>query len=323
MTEMTAAINKQPYVPGRIGQLGIFEEKGITTTSIIIEEQSGSLSLVPSTPRGAPPAQNTQSKRKQRSLVVPHLPIEDTVLASEVQDIRAFGTTQLQAVEQVRDQKLATMANRLDATLEYHRVGAIKGTVLDADGSTLFNLFTEFGVVQDTVDFLLGTAATPLLTKCTDVAGLIEDELGAMPYGYVRVICGKTWWAKFIEHAAVKDAYKYFQATGQNVHPMREDLRYTGFTFGGLVFEQYRGKVGATSFVADSEAHAFPVGVPGLFITRYAPGDFVETANTIGLPRYARSEPMRHNRGLEFVAETNPLNICTRPKALVKLTTSN
>jgi hypothetical protein len=32
----------------------------------------------------------------------------------------------------------------------------------------------------------------------------------------------------------------------------------------------------------------FPVGVPGLFRQYNAPADFVETANTIGLPRYAK-----------------------------------
>jgi hypothetical protein len=33
------------------------------------------------------------------------------------------------------------------------------------------------------------------------------------------------------------------------------------------------------------KAYFFPVGVPGLFRQYNAPVDFVETANTIGLPR--------------------------------------
>lgn len=36
---LTDAVNKMPFVPGRIGQLGLFEEKGVSTTSIMIEER--------------------------------------------------------------------------------------------------------------------------------------------------------------------------------------------------------------------------------------------------------------------------------------------
>jgi hypothetical protein len=46
---LTDAINKMPYVPGRIGQLGLFREQGVSTTSVMIEEREGSLNLVETT----------------------------------------------------------------------------------------------------------------------------------------------------------------------------------------------------------------------------------------------------------------------------------
>ena len=33
----------------------------------------------------------------------------------------------------------------LDPTLEYQRLGAVKGVILNADGSTMYDLFSEFG----------------------------------------------------------------------------------------------------------------------------------------------------------------------------------
>ena len=78
MVALTDAINKMPYVPGRIGQLGLFREQGVSTTSVMIEEREGSLNLVETTARGAPAIQNTTNKRKARSLVVPHVALEDT-----------------------------------------------------------------------------------------------------------------------------------------------------------------------------------------------------------------------------------------------------
>ena len=91
MVSLTDAINKMPYVPGRTlgsgprAQLGLFREQGVSTTSVMIEEREGSLNLVETTARGAPAIQNTTNKRKARSLVVPHIALEDTILADEVQ----------------------------------------------------------------------------------------------------------------------------------------------------------------------------------------------------------------------------------------------
>ena len=42
------------------------------------------------------------------------------------------------------------------------------------------------------------------------------------------------------------------------------------FEYAGLVFEEYRGKLGTVDFT-DAEAYFFPVGVPGLFRQYNAP----------------------------------------------------
>lgn len=106
MVALTDAINKMPYVPGRIGQLGLFREQGVSTTSVMIEEREGSLNLVETTARGAPAIQNTTNKRKARSLVVPHIALEDTILADEVQNVRAFGSeNMLEGVQAVVSQR--------------------------------------------------------------------------------------------------------------------------------------------------------------------------------------------------------------------------
>lgn len=88
---------------------------------------------------------------------------------------------------------------------------------------------------------------------------------------------------------------------------------------GGCTFERYRGRVGDIGYVADDEAHAVPEGVPELFITRFAPADYVEAVNTTGLPYYAKQELMDFGKGVEIEAQSNPIHLCTRPKAIVKL----
>ncbi len=59
-----------------------------------------------------------------------------------------------------------------------------------------------------------------------------------------------------------------------------------------------------------------------MFITRYAPADYVETVNTVGIPYYSKAEAMRFNKGIELESQSNPLNLNTRPGAVVRLTTN-
>jgi hypothetical protein len=147
MVALTAAINKIPNTYGRLEQLNLMPATGVRTRTIIIEEMSGVLNLLPTQPVGAPGTLGTQGKRKVRSFVIPHIPHDDVVLPEEVQGIRAFGSeSEMEALADLMAQKLQTMRAKHAITLEHLRMGALKGVILDADGSTLYDLYHEFGI---------------------------------------------------------------------------------------------------------------------------------------------------------------------------------
>lgn len=320
LVSLTESINKLPFKPKRLGEMGLFEAQGIATTTAIIEERSGVLTLLPSVPRGGPATQGVPSKRKVRSFVIPHIPHEDAVKPEAVQNVRAFGSEDaLESVTTVVNDKLQDMRNRHEVTEEWLRVGAIQGVVVDGDGTTtLFNLFDEFGVGEVSVDFALGIDTTKVGSKCIEVKEYIEDALGDAAYDHVHALCGREWFMKFVDHPEVKYAYQYYEEGRM----LREDPR-AGFEYKGIVFEVYRGKIGGKPFIPSNVARFFPVGVGQLFKTFYAPADFMETVNTIGLPIYAKQEPLPFNRGVNIHTQSNPLPICTRPAVLVKGTTSS
>lgn len=320
VASLTSAINKAPYKPGRLGELGIFAPTPITTTSAIVEELHGKLSVLQSYARGTMPEIQARRDRKARSFIVPHVPFNDAVMADEVQNIRAFGSeTQTETVAQVVNDKLVNMRMSHETTHEYHRVGAIQGTVLDADGSTIYNWFTEFGLTQDSTDFLLGTTTTDLKLKCTTIIRNMESALGAAPFSGIKVFCGDTFWDKLVSHSKVEAAYERWQ-DGQF---LRDNQLETGFPYGGLFFERYRGNIGGSAWIAAADAYAIPLGVPGLFQHIMAPADFVETVNSRGMAIYAKQERMKFDKGIELHTQSNPLMIATRPQCLQKLTTSD
>mgnify|MGYP000164546925 FL=1 len=319
---LTDAVNKMPFVPGRARRLGIFVESGITTTTIAVEERDGFLKLLPDRARGAPADQFEVKKRNLRDLRVPHFVLDDTVTADELQDVRAFGSEMaLEGVQQVVNQRLGEMMSSHDATVEFGSIGAIKGIILDADGTTVIHdLFTIFGITQTSVDFVLGTAATKIRKKLFEVKRAIETALGAATFERIHGFAGKTWFERYISHADVEKAFDRFQDGAR----LRDDPRFQGFEFADVTIEEYRGKVSGVDFVADSEVHFFPIGVPNLFKSYFAPADFMEAVNTVGLPRYAKQAPdTEFNRFVKLHTQSNPLSICVRPGVLVKGTTSN
>jgi hypothetical protein len=313
---LTDAVLKAPYRPGRIGALGLFRESGMITTTAVIEEKDGALSLIPTGPRGGPASTIGRERRTARSFIASHLERESTILADEVQGVRAFGSESvLEGVQAIVNERLATLRAMHEVTLEYHRVGAIKGLILDADGvTTIYNLFTEFGIVQQTHEIDFSSATTNVRNEAIAIQRLAETELGAEPITGYRAFCGDDFFDALIEHASVVTSLQY-----QESRLLRTDLR-AGFEYGGITWENYRGKVGAIDFFPTGEAFVVPVG-PQIFSTKFAPADFMEAVNTLGLPIYAKMvfDP-ELNRWAKVHTQSNPLALCLRPRAVINVT---
>jgi hypothetical protein len=317
---LTAAINIIPNRYGRLEQLGLFTPRPIVGRHAIVEEMHGVLNLLPTLPPGAPGTVGTQGKRKARSFIVPHIPHDDVVLPEEVQGVRAFGSeTATETIASIMARKLETMRNKHAITLEHLRMGALKGQILDADGSVIYDLFAEFQVTQTIINFQLNAGATKVKVKCNEVLRTIEKSLMGEVATGVRVLCSSAFFDALTSHDNVEKAFAFYQQGAALVNDTRN-----GFRFGGLVFEEYVGFATDAAghvrqFIPDGEAIAFPEGTMDTFATYFAPADFNETVNTPGLPLYAKQEPRKFDRGTDLHTQSNPLPICHRPGVLVRL----
>jgi hypothetical protein len=212
------------------------------------------------------------------------------------------------------------MRNKHAITLENLRMGALKGVILDADGSVIYDLFKEFDITPAVVNFELANANSNVKKACANVLRHFEDNLKGEFMTGVHCLCSPEFFDSLTDHGKVKDAFAYSQQRAVLIDDMR-----AGFTFGGVTFEEYRGQAtdmnGVTRrFIAAGDAHAFPLGTVDTFSTYYAPADFNETANTLGQALYAKQEPRKFDRGTDLHTQSNPLPMCHRPGVLVKLT---
>ena len=118
--QLTAAVEKIPYRPALLGSLNLFEPDRIRVEWAVIEKRDGTLALIPTSERGAPPPEQVAIKRDIRSFRTVRLAKADTIRASELQNIRAFGSeSDLQTVQQEAT-RMARLRNDLELTLENH-----------------------------------------------------------------------------------------------------------------------------------------------------------------------------------------------------------
>jgi hypothetical protein len=329
---MTAAIEKLPSVPGFLGGLGLFKASSVPTTSVMVEERSGKLYILNTAQRGSqkqtPEGYNTASKgtRKVRTFAIPHVPMFDEVLAESYQNVRAFGTEdQLEGPQSAVNDKLEVMKQSHEMTWEWHRAGCIKGLVLDADLSTIYDYFAEFGLSQTVQNFDFTDAGTfdsadpseIMIQNCLNLQRTMKSLLGGTPMKGIMVLAGDNWFDAFVQHSTVRRAYELYNANSWAREVKGDDV---GFEFGGITFKNYNDYIGTTEFQDTNTATAIPLGIPDLFEEIAGPGDMMECVNTKGKPLYAKQEDLPFGKGVRLHTQSNVLMICNRPGVIVKLT---
>lgn len=324
LVSMTRGIEVIPNMYGRINQLGLFRNEGVTQRSIIFDEENGVLNLLQTQPWGSPGAVNKRGSKKNRSFAIPHIPLDDKIFPNDFQGVRAFDTPDMtETLNSTMNRVLTEMRNKHAITLEYLRMGAVKGIILDADGSTLYNLFTEFGISQEVLDFGLDSDSTDVAVKCRTVLRKIEENLKGEVMTGVHCLCDSVFFDELISHPNVEKFYEghvaFLQNAGVGTDPRK------GFRFGGITFEEYGGTANDASgtarpFIAAGEAHFFPLGTMNTFVNYFAPADYIETVNTIGRELYAKQIMDQAGRWVDVYTQSNPLPLCRRPALLVKAT---
>lgn len=323
LVNMTGAVNLIPNNYGRVREMQLFIRKGENTQRVVILDMvDGHITLLPSVPVNGPATQAKRGTARPIPFIIPHIPYNDRIVPSDIQGQREPGGLNPKTLENVMMNRLTSMRNSHAITEEFMSMGALKGVIIDGNGNVLVNLFTAFGKTQKVVDFKLGTEATDVNSKCKEVVRHIEDHLMGDVSDGVHCLCDETYFDKFVSHPNVE---KYFaghvaalQLAGVNVDPRK------GFNFGGITFEEYRGKApkadgsGTVPFIGEGDAHFFPTGTLNTFETFDAPADFMETVNTPGVPVYAKQVASDDGKEVKILTESNPLPICKRPAVLVK-----
>lgn len=330
MEALTDSLSKIDHVPGQAGAAAfVGVGQGVPTTKITIEYRDRQISIIPTSPRGSPAPQEKLDKANLIEIPIPHVQLEQTIGANSIQDRRGFGSGNLvAAAETVIADQQAKMTARLDLTLESMRLGALKGKIIDADGSEILDLYEAFGVTPP-ADAEFSPVPGSLRYQIMAVKRQIERDAKILlpPTAQVAALCSPGFFDGLTGHPDVVVAFANYEAAKS---ALAGDVR-SGFEFGGVVWSEYRGTDGVTGEeqsdgqlygevgIADGECRFFLTGVPGLYREAFAPADWFDAINTLGLPRYSKvAMDDALGRWVKLHVQSNPLPLCLRPATLVK-----
>lgn len=318
---LTAAINTMPIVPKQLGALGWFSVESVDTTSVEIERQEeAAFGVVAAVPRGSPGESTGRSSRDGEIFKLAHVPLHDTLWAEEAQNQRSFGTDGELTRLDVELAKLQMRhKNRLAATIESMRIGALKGIVLNKDGKEIVNFWTKFGLEPNEVS--LNLVSGKGLRSTFDLwRDKICDELGdEEPVAYESLI-GEDAFRAMISHGEAREEYlaQVKAGTAQAGAALGDT-----FDYGGIRWRKAaaRGKQSSTvDRVEPNKAYIVPMGVPDLLIGRFGPSTWIDGVNTMGLPLYAKAKINHEETGYDVWSQTNPFFAPTRPRAILQAT---
>lgn len=296
--QLTTAVERVPYLPQGIASLNVFEPKPIRTKVAMVEQRQGRLVIVPFSDRGAPGTQRTMEQRSARHFAVPRIRTEDTIYADELATIREFGSeTELMQVQKELGRRLAGptgLRNIIEYTREYHRLAAIQGLLLDADGSVKFNWFNEFEISQPAeivFDFpAINTAygsnppADTLRPLCNQlVRNMKRAAQGAWIEGRTRpaALCGDSFFDQLVSCGPVRSTYlNWIQA-----QELRQNLAFEVFNWGGIDWINYRGSddtVGLVGTTTNGNGTVQCSGATTALVGQQVSGPGIPASSTVG-----------------------------------------
>jgi hypothetical protein len=320
--ECTIAINKLPQTTNLTERLNIFEVIRTTTTDVVIQVANSQVFFIDDTSRDDEAHLIPKDGESRQTLRTLHLPVKGYVRPGDIQNLTLIAANVMTALGLSGDpmttavnNEFQRLKNILMTMREYHRISALKGQLLNKDGKVILDFFDKFKMQKylKTIDFS---------DKTLEVADVIlnavrngEAALSGQSVTGFAAICGKTWFDNMRRHRSVAELYKNWAGVQS---ALAADARQD-FSLSGVSFREVNGAIRGRKFVDDDACHIYPVGGVGVMVEHLAPGNYDWAVNMPGMDFYASIEKMKHGKGSEIVAETNPLPVCTYPEALAEL----
>lgn len=324
----TAIVQEIPYRDQFLGSLGLFGTPDRLTSEVIgFSRTQKQIGLITTTPRGAPPAIRDEARNVQRVyLGTPRLAVRQIIQASAIQSAIQFGTQRgggdaiLESVQDVITRANVGMRQDMEDTWELHRLGALFGKLMDADGVTvLADFFQTFGYAEPAViDFELDDVTKDPYDKTTIVHRYFDDngDNVVLPGTQVLALCGHGFYDKLRRHPKVLETFKYIVNGGEAMQ--RNEIRRS-FDWADIRWYDWKQTRNSPLAVGENEVRFVLRNANGMFGVAFAPGESLDTVNQPGQDVYSIIvRDTERNFWVQPELYSYPLHYCRRPDLLLR-----
>jgi hypothetical protein len=337
--DLTQEVNRLPNEFGLLNALGVAPVETKASRFVRVDYRNGQIFVLSAEEPGSPASIGDTESEGGVILQIPHFPHLEKIAVGDLDGLLQVmnGVVDARSLDRETFRKLDLIRKNHSITLEYIRLGMLKGLIKDGKGRTLYDLYSVFGIVKKEVDFVLGTEATDVRAKCEEVVDHIQSKLLGETTTGIDSIVDTKFFGKLISHPKVEKFW--LNAQNSSEHRSLSRMNVAGnwgrvFEFGGIIFREYKGSLplrasnGAITTaknVADDSGTAYPTGTQSMMRTYEAPVLHMDMVNeepdadTI----YISVEPLKHGAGVEMLSQTNRIAINKQPECVVQVKTSN
>lgn len=334
ITTLSESLQKREYLPTTLGNLGMFQVRRLRTLTGYVERKEGMLSIIPTSERGADPEVLERNTRNAVPFTTVRLAKARRINASELVDVRAYGSeSELAQTQQMVAEIQQELNDDLELTMERMRMGAVRGVVIDADDTVIEDWYDRFNIKRPSTISLKKTLdpnATgyegddALMKKLNNIHRDMKRSLASLYIpGQTRfhVLVGDEIWDLLTSHPAVHSTYLNWQAAAD----LRGEVQapFNQFRFGGFTWENYQGTSDLEGNTDDrvqvkpDEARFFPVGARNMFRVAYSPGESFDWIQRPGQRVYSQIvRDQQRNFWVDVEVFSYPMHICQRPEGL-------
>ena len=333
--ELTQEINKLPNQYGLLNAMNLAPFETKSAKFVRLEQKQGRIQVLGARPRGAPGTLTKGGTEGGVIIEIPHFPTTDNILIDDVDSLIEVIGGQLvpRSVDLETFKKLKQARINHSITLEFVRLGMLRGDIMDGDLKTLYNTYELFDIDKKVVFFDLDNDATDVREKSEEVLEHIQDRLKGEIMTGVEDLCSPAYFNKLIKHPNVEKFWLNAQNSSEHKDLKR---RYSGgnygrvFEFAEITHVEYKGSLpvvdsdGDEQNIANVEAglgHAYPAGTMNMMRTYEAPAFHLDAINEMPPEDtiFISLEKLKHGRGFEMMSQSNRIAICRQPECLVEI----
>ncbi|MBF0424328.1 MAG: major capsid protein [Magnetococcales bacterium] len=186
----------------------------IDSETLLFDVLTGSEGILPNIKTHAPATVTDKTGRRAVVMTAPRIAEKRQILAADLLRVRSFASLSPMLMMERVNVELQDMVNDIYRTLEYWSCGALRGKILDVDGTTVL---VDFGLPNTHDLTLTGTdkwtdaASDPIDQLETWKQTIHEDSAGVISEW--RAYCGYRVMNTLIRNSQVMDKMKYTAGT--------------------------------------------------------------------------------------------------------------